>query len=73
MTAALGLAGLVAALLALPAVVAAAPDATIEEQARALTRHAIGWVTAAQRLGLEVREEEPEDTMRRVLAALEEQ
>ena len=44
----------------------------IDAQAHALTAHAVAWVTAAERLGLEVREEEPEETMRRVLAALEE-
>lgn len=36
-----------------------------------LAAHAVAWVTAAERLGLEIREEEPEETMRRVLAVLE--
>lgn len=45
--------------------------ATIEAQARLLTAHAVGWVTAAERLGLEIREEEPEATRARVLAHLE--
>lgn len=45
--------------------------AVIETQARALTAHAVAWVTAAERLGLEIREEGPEVTRARVLAHLE--
>lgn len=44
--------------------------ATIEAQAHLLTAHAVGWVTAAERLGLEIREEEPEATRARVLDAI---
>lgn len=38
---------------------------------RRLAAHAVAWVTAAERLGLEIREEEPEVTRARVLAHLE--
>lgn len=38
---------------------------------RRLAAHAVAWVTAAERLGLPIREEEPGETRARVLAHLE--
>lgn len=48
----------------------ASTDDALDLAERRLAAHAVAWVTAAERLGLEIREEEPEATRARVLAHL---